>query len=728
MDNIRTEGQAKRNLFASLAGKITADRQALMSGAISFFLGMCSLIEGVNPFGIAMLSAAGKKLNAFFVGSVLSSVFAGNMAIPVAAVNIVVYIIRRLFEAKKPMSVRSRVVIASLSALFLASIRYILSSRQFYVAAESLIYYATIPLFAVLYMGLNRRDAFLGKGHREAGLLAAAFSMTVVMTGASYGYFSLGIVWATGLTLLAAKKGMAAGCLTGFVCGLGCFDALLLPMLGLCGLTAGLIMNSNRKTAILAGGGVATVFAAVTSELPKFVITDSALWLGAALFLLAEKAGADKLLFDEMNDGVLVDKDCDPRFQRIAESFSSLATVFFNACETASEKTAKLAIPLKQCGNCLGCSVHGLDEDENNLKLSQLLRGERKRMPKHFEELCPNSAKIETAVAESSDITGSAQMKRIAEQYLDFAKIMECVAEREAERTEPLPEKEEQVKAALDEMGLSYDKVAVNGGRRRKLEVIGITPEAVCVTTTNLRYNLSKAVGTMLGDPQFIQIGDVSVMRMETVPAISIEYAQTSGAAGGERVNGDSTSVFESEDARFYALISDGMGSGPAAASSSRLTAIFLEKLLEMGAKKEESIRLLNKLLIAKEGEIFAGVDLAEIDRVTATATLTKAGAAPSLLIRNSTAHLIQSSTPPAGILDDITAEQTKVRLKRGDIILMFSDGVIGSADKIPLWMLTIIESGKYTSPAELAMKINEGAKRAYAMKDDVTTLAIKIV
>ena len=147
-----------------------------------------------------------------------------------------------------------------------------------------------------------------------------------------------------------------------------------------------------------------------------------------------------------------------------------------------------------------------------------------------------------------------------------------------------------------------------------------------------------------------------------------------------------------------------------------------------MGAQKGESIRLLNKLLIAKEGEIFAGVDLAEIDRVTATASITKAGAAPTLLIRDGTAHLIQSSTPPAGIIDEITAEQTKVRLKRGDHLLMFSDGVIGGGDKIPLWMLTIIESGKYTSPAELAMKVNEGAKRAYAMKDDITTLAIKIV
>lgn len=270
--------------------------------------------------------------------------------------------------------------------------------------------------------------------------------------------------------------------------------------------------------------------------------------------------------------------------------------------------------------------------------------------------------------------------------------------------------------------------MSVLGGRCRLLQVFDVLPSSIECTTNKLRLQLSKAVGTMLGDPQFINIDDTYIMKLETIPAIQVEYAQTSAAASGERVNGDTVNVFESSDSVFYALISDGMGSGPAAASSSRLTGVFLEKLLQMGADKGESIRLLNKLLIAKEGETFAGVDLVEVDRITATVSLTKAGAAPTLLIRDTVAHLIKSDTPPAGIIDDIVAEKTSFRLKRADWILMFSDGVIGGSDKIPMWMLKIIESGKFNSPGELAMKINEGAKRAYGLKDDITTLAMRIL
>lgn len=43
---------------------------------------------------------------------------------------------------------------------------------------------------------------------------------------------------------------------------------------------------------------------------------------------------------------------------------------------------------------------------------------------------------------------------------------------------------------------------------------------------------------------------------------------------------------------------------------------------------------MLNKVLMAKKDEVFTTVDLIEIDKLTGEATLVKAGAAPSYLLR----------------------------------------------------------------------------------------------
>ena len=735
--DVRTEGKVMNNKVNSVSIKtvisnfflrLSADRHHIFSAVAAFFLGMCTLIEGINPFGLAMLTAASRRVEAFFIGSALSSVFAGPMTLPTLAANILVYIIRRISEKEKIMLPKQRLVLATFTAAFLGVIRFMLGNRQFYTITEAIVFYAALPLFSVLYMGLEKRDAFLGKWHREAGLLAAAFTLTLVMSSVTYGYFSLGVIWAFVLTMFAAKRGMAAGCVTGFVCGLGCYEPMHLPLFGLAGLSAGLLMERNKKAALFFGAATAIAFTTATAQLDKLLLTALCIALGAALFWLADRAGLDRFI-DGGEKAVKVrpQEETDPKFAKIAEAFSSLANVFFNNCEAVKEQTVKISIPLEQCKKCPGCSAYGLDEAENNIKLSKIVKGERSAMPHYFMELCPNAQTIEEEAKSAGNIGGNEQLRRIAEQYLDFAKILECVAEKEKAAAEPMPEKEQRVCEALNELGINYGKVSVIGGRSRVLHVYDVLPSSIKCTTNSLRLRLSRAVGTMLGDPQFITVDDMYVMRFDTIPAIQVEYAQTSAAASGERVNGDTVNVFESVDNVFYALISDGMGSGPAAASSSRLTGVFLEKLLQMGADRSESIRLLNKLLIAKEGETFAGVDLVEVDRLTATASVTKAGAAPTLLIRDGEAHLINSDTPPVGIIDDIVAEKTSFRLKRQDWILMFSDGVIGGSDKIPVWMLKIIESKNYSSPGELAMKINEGAKRAYGLRDDITTLAMRI-
>ena len=67
------------------------------------------------------------------------------------------------------------------------------------------------------------------------------------------------------------------------------------------------------------------------------------------------------------------------------------------------------------------------------------------------------------------------------------------------------------------------------------------------------------------------------------------------------------------------------MGSGADASVCSRLSCIFLEKLLMLGADKRDVFPLLNRVLLKKENECFAGIDLLELDLVRSRASVLKA-------------------------------------------------------------------------------------------------------
>jgi stage II sporulation protein E len=204
-----------------------------------------------------------------------------------------------------------------------------------------------------------------------------------------------------------------------------------------------------------------------------------------------------------------------------------------------------------------------------------------------------------------------------------------------------------------------------------------------------------------------------------------VECAKLSEAKTGEIVCGDTVSVFESDERYFYCLVSDGMGSGRDAALTSRLSAIMLEKLLSVGVEKENALRLLNKALVEKEEEIFATVDLLEIDRVLSTATLIKAGAAPSIFIRKGQSQLLEAKTPPAGIMRNVIADKKTFSLEKGDMIVMLSDGILQTdSGENPLPQNGI---PPMPSASALAAKMMKDARENSEISDDMSVCVLRI-
>lgn len=144
---------------------------------------------------------------------------------------------------------------------------------------------------------------------------------------------------------------------------------------------------------------------------------------------------------------------------------------------------------------------------------------------------------------------------------------------------------------------------------------------------------------------------------------------------------GDSFSIFRYS--RFVlCMISDGMGSGEAAARiSGSITAIF-QRMIASNIPQVEAIRCINQLILSDN---YATFDVLNFDRFKKTVTISKSAACPTYLIRNDEVYEINGSSLPVGIVAAIEVDSIHVEVEKGDWFLMSSDGIY--VDEIYRWI-----------------------------------------
>lgn len=98
----------------------------------------------------------------------------------------------------------------------------------------------------------------------------------------------------------------------------------------------------------------------------------------------------------------------------------------------------------------------------------------------------------------------------------------------------------------------------------------------------------------------------------------------------------------------------------------------MLDRLLTAGSDFGAALRLVNAALLSGGGEErLCTVDAAILDLFTCRLDLFKAGAAPTYILRQGRAAVVETPSLPAGILDGAQAEHTALTLAEGDLIVM---------------------------------------------------------
>ncbi len=189
-------------------------------------------------------------------------------------------------------------------------------------------------------------------------------------------------------------------------------------------------------------------------------------------------------------------------------------------------------------------------------------------------------------------------------------------------------------------------------------------------------------------------------------------------------ISGDAFSCFNDGKGHYIMILSDGMGTGGRAAVDGAMASGLMAQLIKAGFNYNCALKLLNSSMLFKSSdESLATLDIVSIDLYTGDVKFYKAGAAPTLVKRSGSCGVAQSNSLPVGILENVSFDTAKIRLKANDIILLLSDGATCEGTD---WIKSELECFKDGSAQALAEHICNCAKRRISpsLSDDVTVMA----
>lgn len=619
-----------------------ANADKLKCIAVAFVFGVTP-IGGLYPFGWAFFISCDKHQGAILAVLLLCSVLNGGV-IAGAVLGAGLYAFKKLLHPTKGRPL-IKLAAALCGAVFLCLTRL---EGGIYNLASSVICAVVLPLFTMLY-GLYYTQK-KGTTAHFASVTAFLFTMVLFINSALPSPLPCRVA-ALYITLLAASEGgMLYGGFLGFVCGLAC-DSATGAMLGVCGLTSGLLFTVSDYLALPVGclAGLCTgMYFLGADKVPSLIIC-----FAAAVLL---------------------------RF-----ALKSKPRLFSKASEEAIQTPRGTeSLPLSEAFFAISQSARVAAGGENNAA-------------------------------------------RAADDYANFSSLLSEAKEKQEAEEQTDEKLSEAVNTMLCGAGVRAENVRVIGNRKKRLEAENVVIDALSLSSDNLSELVSKLTGAKMRQPEFYLKNGKAALYMESAPLYRIECSRTGVCKRGERISGDTISFFKGKDGMFFALISDGMGSGNEAAVSSRIASVFLEKLLSAGASRQNAISLLNSYLASRESEVFATVDLFEADLYTGKGVLVKAGAAPSFVIRGGKCKRLQSATVPAGIIREVRAEQLSFSLKHGDLLVMLSDGLAGDgngneAEKV---LCTLSQAN---NTAFIANALIEDAVRRTGKQDDMSVCVIKVL
>ncbi len=755
----------------------------------SVLLGRASILNDLAPFGVAFfitLFSRDKKYGALGLGVLLGAFMLDNGASPLKYAVILSFsgMMAHYIREKIKLNIWAMAFVAGIS-VFISGILYLLFT-DIYLFDVLMLGFESVVVFVFVYILNFSVPIFLQRSNRKIlsneELICIAISVAVAISGLGdmgVGGISLKIVLGILLTLVFAYNGGASvgasvGITIGIITSMSSMGTpAIIGIYGFGGLLAGIFKDLGKISAgvgIFLGSIILTFYTNGSSET---IIKYQEIVAAILLFLLMPSnfieymnkfvnstAGINQLdrLYSERITKITFNK-----LKEYSNAFSELAVTYGNILEKNSiveeSEVADIVDQVanricKQCGMCRSCwqnnfyeSYNGVVEVISLLESSGNLSSEK--VPIVLKKRCIHLNELLGSISDMFDIYKihynwqkrlfeSRQL--VAEQFKGVSKIIEGLSKDVNNKVEFNTDIEDALYVAFDSEGVKVDKVTVLTKENGKIEIeIERRP---CFNRNQCSTKIGPVIKRVLGK-EFIKKnnqckGNDNKERCSFIMVEAPKYHTAQGVARTSKNNssicGDNYSFIDLAEGKHMMALSDGMGSGERAARESTATVTLLEQLMDAGFNKDIAIKTINSILMLKSSdEIFSTMDLSIVDLYSGKVEFVKIGAASSFIKRSDgSVEVIKSSSLPIGILNKIDIESFDKKLKKGDFVIMMSDGILDAEKNLEekeRWVTEFLKEISSRNPQFIADELMYKAKEKYGNKaeDDMTVLVTKI-
>ena len=768
-------------LFPELCGERAGRGAELLLDAV--FFGLATLLAtthfffGMYPFALALLGAARRRVVPILLGALVGAGTLTAVGGVFAAAAVLLLLLRILFSLPVPRrvlfpvtdalfreGVPARVLAATLTGGALAAYELAVSGAavfSLYFAAVAILSTAVFTfLLSYLPEGGSRPLALLFDGRAapthtlsDISLLSLLAAVTLALRELTLLGLSLGTLFAVAAVLSAARRrGAALGGVTGLLLGL-LFNLVTAPALAILGLLSGLLFPFGVLYGTLGGLVGATLFVGYLGGLSGFLslLPEGAMATLLLLPFLGKMTAARDPAAEALEGGRLLSAATAvgrspeagaTRLFRLGTAFSALSAMFYRLSD--KEKRPAPAEHFAECQRvcarfCATCSNRVRCWEQGDriaeravfglaVRLSEVGRVTAEDLP---DELRSGCRRMEEMLEDIRDAAASVALRRhrgdrnefLSLDYAMIAKLLSSAAEADERETAPDEEGSRRLTEALAGEGSSLLPL-VFGTRRRRVAIAGRRSAELCERADGLRVLAEGALGCRLSPPVTDTVDGVATLAMHAVSRFRVATASASVPLCG---SGDRIRFFSVAEDCFYAVLSDGMGSGERAAATAEVSVEFLETMLSAGTGRATALRMLNDLVRTQSTECSATVDLFVFDRMYGHAAFFKSGAAPSYIKRGSEVFRVRSHTMPLGLVRTPDTERINVEVAVGDVVILLSDGLVPDGEE-PAWLLSLLASLPTDDLDALATRlVAEAVSHIPEPRDDITVGLVRI-
>ena len=717
-----TKTQARSYDFKKIGARVAF---SFALGACAYFAGLAELGFGARPFGVALLAAVGREALAVYIGLLISTFT--TLEIDNALIYFAVYsaiILIRVFsrffvelrgegEIKKGarMALASvfkeniglRVLSAAIFGLALGASILFSGGLLYYDLFGLLIATLVSPLMTFLLCGYisgvnNFEKERSGRSELYSILGFLTLCSVTVFGAREINVYGVSVSVLIGLTVtffLTNKREIGYGSLGGLVLGV-CYSPMLAPIFVFSALCMGILARFSVALACFAAFFASCAW--------SFYVLEISALLGVFGGILSAC-----LLYSVLHKIFFV---------------QSLPNENIKAIETAEQGVKCKVMP--------DSALDGVKLYEMNSRTSAISEGLYK-LSQFFDDIKCKEMNISNDIFYDENYNINFANDITAPEYRALSALLAKTMESEENEYLIDIQLSKRLCNPLTSLKLEICGVLVYGVRKKTIYIKGNEKDLLLKNANIIIETLSPLLPFAVDFENYDlrKYGEKGgVMIVFEREKYSASVIRRKVVAKDEKVCGDSVAIFKNKDDRFFAFLSDGMGSGSAASAVSKISVGFLGNMLSSGGVSKELIELLNGFLLARMqkniSECSATLDLFEFDLMNGCASVYKCGAAPSYIYRRGRLFKMRSQSMPIGILNEVDLKKFELELSRGDVIVIVSDGVTGEGSECP-WLFDLLAQNLPNRSLERTAELIVKYATAKGTGDDITVILVRV-